>query len=150
MSPVSPQRISPAFPDRTSTVAIVTAFHPEPGLANRLQGVLGQVARILIIDNGSDPAEQTEITALMDRGDVDVVWNHTNLGLAAALDRGLAWASDRRAAWALLLDQDSRAGPGIIAEAARVLAAAGSRPVAAVGAGIVSKDVATLADARDW
>lgn len=138
------------LPDRTSAVAIVTTFHPEPGLIDRLKPILGQVERVLIVDNGSAAAEQAETRTLVDRGEVDALWNDANLGLATALDRGLEWASDRTASWALLLDQDSRPEPGIVAEAARVLGLASPGPVAVLGAGIVGQDAGGPPGGAGW
>lgn len=138
------------LPDMTSTVAIVTTFHPEPGLIDRLAPILGRVGRTLIVDNGSTPPEQAEIRTLVDRGEADATWNATNLGLAAALDQGLGLASEQGASWALLLDQDSRPEPHIVAEAARVLGLAGSRPVAALGAGMVGRDAGKPTASAGW
>ena len=139
-----------ALPDRSSAVAIVTTFHPEPGLIGRLTPILGQVGRVLIVDNGSAAAEQGEIRMLADRGEVDALWNDANLGLAAALDQGLGWASDQGASWALLLDQDSWPKPGIVAEAARVIGLTGPSPVAALGAGVVGQDTGGPSGSAGW
>ena len=121
---------SATLPDRTSTVAIVTTFHPEPGLIDRISPIVAQVRRVLVVDNGSSTPEQGEIRALQDRGEVEVLWNEQNLGLSAALNTGLAWAIERGASWALLLDQDSE-------------------NVAAIGAGFVGQDVGA-ADSPGW
>jgi rhamnosyltransferase len=86
----------------------------------------------------------------VDRGEVDALWNGANVGLAMALDQGLQWAADRGADWALLLDQDSRPEPGIVAEAARVIRLAGPGPVAALGAGIVGQDAGGPPGGAGW
>jgi rhamnosyltransferase len=138
------------LPDRTSTVAIVTTFHPEPGLVDRLAPILDQVERVLIVDNDSGPSEQDEIRAIVARGRVDALWNSTNLGLAVALDQGLRWAEARGATWVLLLDQDSRPGATIVAEAARVVGAAGKASVAVVGAGVVGRDSGGAPGTDGW
>jgi len=127
----------------------VTTFHPEPGLIGRISPLVAQVARVLVVDNGSSTPEQSEIRALQDRGDVEVKWNERNLGLSAALNAGLAWAIERGASWALLLDQDSEAGPDVVTEVARVLRLAGSDNVAVIGAGFLGRD-ASAADSPGW
>jgi rhamnosyltransferase len=147
---VRPQPNDPRPPERTSTVAIVTTFHPEPGLADRLAAVLPQVQRVLIVDNGSETAEQVDVQTMVNRGDVDVMWNDANLGLAVALNQGLRWAADRGAVWALLVDQDSQPNSGIVAEASRVIGVAGSAPVAAVGAGVFGRDRDGPPERGDW
>lgn len=70
--------------------------------------------------------------------------------MAAALDQGLEWASSRGVSWALLLDQDSSLGPGIVTEAARVLALAGPGPVAPLGAGMTGSDTGGSLGGADW
>jgi len=136
--------------DSNSAVAIVTTFHPTPGLGDRLAPVLREVKRLLIVDNGSATAEQREIRALVDRDEADAVWNDTNLGLATALDQGLEWAAGQNAVWALLVDQDTGVQPGIVAEAQRVLRLAGPAAVAALGAGVIGKDGSGATDGEGW
>lgn len=143
-------REAPRAPDSSSTVAIVTTFHPEAGLIYRLATILPQVGRVLIIDNGSEASEQAEVRAMVDLGEVDALWNDANLGLAMALDQGLQWAEERGADWALLLDQDSHPTLGIVAEASRVIAAAEGGLVAAVGAGMVAGGTDGRPDRDGW
>jgi rhamnosyltransferase len=112
--------------------------------------LIGQVSGVLIVDNGSSIEEQEETRALSDQAGFEVLWNGTNLGLAAALNAGLGWALDRGASWVLLLDQDSKPGPDVVAEAGRVLKSAGVPNVAAIGAGFVGSDRPTKSDDGDW
>ena len=133
-------RLAAVLPDRDSTVAVVTTFHPGVGLIDRLTPVLRDVAKLLIVDNGSSSDELEEARALVTTERAEAVWNRKNLGLAAALDRGLEWASARGASWVLLLDQDTATSGGIVADAARVIAAAPRCKIAAVGAGIVGRN----------
>lgn len=128
------------LPDRGSTVGIVTTYHPEPGLTDRLQAAIGSVKRVVVVDNGSTPAERREIEELERAGLVDVIWNDHNRGLAGALNQGLHAAARLDAHWALLLDQDSTARADIVAEAGRVLSPVPTQLVAAIGAGIVGRD----------
>lgn len=138
------------MPGPTTVVAVVTTFHPEPGLVDRLGLLPGQVSRILIVDNGSLESEQAEIRALADRADFSVIWNDTNVGLAAALNQGLGWASALGASWVLLLDQDSVPGSEVVAEAARVVGIVPTGLVAALGSGIVGRDHGGSAGDADW
>jgi len=150
VSPSEAQRSGVADLDRTTSVAVVTTFHPEIGLTDRLLPVLAQVSRVLVVDNASSIEEQREIKALSERGDIEVLWNRQNQGVAAALNAGLAWGAERGASWVLLLDQDSEAGPGVIVEAGRVLELAGTTKVAAIGAGFVGSDRRVQPDGRGW
>lgn len=137
-------------PDRESVVAVVTTFHPEPGLALRIAAIRDVVRRVIIVDNASAHHERRELEELVRQGGLDALWNRQNLGLAAALNLGMSAAERLGAAWGLLLDQDSQAQPDIVGEAARVLEQAGPRPVAAIGAGIIGKDSGAPAGRLTW
>lgn len=131
-------------------MAVVTTFHPEPGLRGRMELLSREVDRILMVDNGSREPGRTEVQSLAELPNVDEVWNGENRGLANALNQGLEWASARGAMWALLLDQDSQPEPGIVAAATRVLETAGPGMVAVVGSGIVGTDDRGFVPSGGW
>jgi rhamnosyltransferase len=113
----------------TSVCAVVVAFDPDP---DRLRGVLsrvrGQVARVVLVDNG--PAEiAREVAAELG---TTVLRQPTNIGLAAAVNRGVAWACEHDCTHVLLLDQDSWPEPGMVAALGEAISLQGR--VAVVGA----------------
>jgi rhamnosyltransferase len=72
----------------------------------------------LIVDNASGPQRWAEIEALADEfQNVHLIRSNTNLGLAAAINRGVHWLAALRPApeFVLLLDQDSEPQSGSIA-----------------------------------
>jgi rhamnosyltransferase len=88
--------------------AVVVTFHPDAELPIRLRGIAQQVARVVIVDNGSTDAEVAIFREIAVNPTVDLVLNGENLGLARALNIGIQRAAASGYLWALLLDQDSR------------------------------------------
>jgi rhamnosyltransferase len=109
-------------------------YHPDEGLPSRLESVIAQVGALVIVDNGSFPAELSMLASLAERPSVALIRNSDNLGIARALNSGVRRAAQGGFTWALLLDQDTRVDPDIVE---RLLASYGSCPdpekVAAVG-----------------
>lgn len=125
-------------PDRGHVGAAFVTYHPDPGLAVRVRALSGQVAHIVIVDNGSSELELAPIRDLVTEGTVALIPNGANLGVATALNQGLAWGEERGLDWIVTFDQDSAAEPRLVAEAARVYDAHHPR-IAVIGAGWVSR-----------
>jgi rhamnosyltransferase len=103
------------------TAAVLVTFHPDlEVLARVLEGTVGQVGRIYIVDNGSDPALSSEFAGLPFADRLEIVRLGRNYGVAYAQNRGLEAARARDYSFALILDQDSVPSPGMV----RALAAA--------------------------
>lgn len=103
-------------------VAGIVTFEPDiERLGQNLDGIAGQVDKVLICDNGSSNAEA--IRALAGRvGDVRVLSSSTNEGIGAALNRLAEHARTLGATSILTLDQDSVSPAGMVAELSRVAA----------------------------
>jgi rhamnosyltransferase len=128
----SPQ---PAF-----VAAVVVTFHPGPGLASSLESLATQVGAIVVVDNGSCPADLSSLAqpALRDR--VEVIANSENRGIGAALNQGLRRAKERGFVWALTLDQDSVPLPNLVAAASRAFDAHPEHErVAVIGVSLVAE-----------
>ena len=136
-------------PSPTNTVALVTTFHPEPGLGSRLGALDGQVAAVIVVDNGSRPAEIAEVDVLERDKGFEVVRNGRNEGLAKALNQGLARARERGASYALLLDQDSTPLPGLVHEVGRIIESCSHVRVALVGTAPVGRPRMNRVDRHD-
>jgi rhamnosyltransferase len=114
-----------------SVCAVVVGHEPA---RDRLRGVLtrvrGQVDHTVVVDNG--PGETAREVAA-DLG-VTVLRQPTNVGLAAAVNRGVAWAREHGCSHVLLLDQDSWPAPGMVAVLVEALSTVSREErVAAVG-----------------
>lgn len=110
-------------------------YHPEPGLYERVRLLVGQVAAILIVDNGSTDDELLSVRRLVTEGLVEAVFNGRNVGQAAALSQALNWGKERGFAWIATFDQDTVAGANLVDEAAHVFDGDRDRPLAVIGAG---------------
>lgn len=120
---------------RENIVAIVVSYEPAPQvLSANVDRIAAQVARVHVLDNSVSETGQAAVRALQD-GNVEVTTLAGNIGIAAALNRGVAWADAMGADFALLLDQDSTAGPDMVRALVAGLRDAEEQlpPVAAIG-----------------
>lgn len=94
--------------------AVVVSYHPPPGFSSRLQALLAQVERVVVVDNaGSDPAT-TLLPMSASTARLQLIRNHHNLGIAAALNQGILQLHQQGLRWALLLDHDSYPAPDLV------------------------------------
>lgn len=110
--------------------ALVVSYFPDDELPDRLDALMSQVDRLVIVDNGSDEATLRTLEGYAARNDVTVYANGANLGIAAALNRGLTILADEGFEWVLTMDQDSLLAPGAVVD----LAGQAADDVALIGA----------------
>jgi len=110
-----------AAPSHGVACTVVVTFHPPPRFFETLQAVRAIATRTIVVDNGSDTQTLSRLQHLAAAGAIDLIANHANLGLAAALNQGIGMAQGRGSAWVLLLDQDSEVAPGILESMAAAL-----------------------------
>jgi len=96
-----------ASPATEAVCAVIVTYHPDAGLADRIEKVIKQVGQIVIVDNGSQGAGLQQIRDVVDRLAVHLISNASNEGIARALNTGVRWAESRGYLWVLTLDQDS-------------------------------------------
>lgn len=92
----------------TDVCAVMVTYHPDVELPVRLRSIFQQVARVVIVDNGSTDTELAMLREVGADPAIVLVLNSANLGLARALNIGIHRAMALGYSWALLLDQDSR------------------------------------------
>jgi rhamnosyltransferase len=86
--------------------AVIVAFNPDTDFGQRVNVVLPQVARVIIVDNASlIPVRETLAGAPYDR--MDIIENLQNMGIATGLNQGVRRAAQLGFAWVLTLDQDT-------------------------------------------
>lgn len=107
-------------PPDARVIAVIPVFSAPPELAERVRGLLGQVERVVLVDDGTFSLGGTELDGL-DR--VDVVELDENRGIAHALNVGVGVAREAGADAVLTLDQDSAAPDGYVADAMAAIAA---------------------------
>lgn len=96
--------------------ATIVTWRPDPALlAQVVAAIAPQVDEVVLFDNGSDGAALDALRALAEAQGCTLLCSADNVGLAAGFNRGIAHARDRGHGFALLLDQDSVAGDGMVA-----------------------------------
>lgn len=93
---------------------MVVAYFPDAEFEARLQAILPQVAKLVVVDNTPD--------AIAPSADLKATWgdrlhyiaNRANRGVAAALNQGLEFALKQDLAWLLTLDQDTQCYPDMV------------------------------------
>lgn len=116
--------------------AVVTAYRPGPELAAHVREVVGQVADVVVVDDGSGRDYDERFAALESEG-ARVIRLPENAGIGAALNAGVeALTGDRSRpvpGAILFLDQDSTVGPGLVDTLAGALLAASGDSVPVAG-----------------
>lgn len=96
-------------------VAVISAFHAPDDLPARVKALNEQVVHTVVVDDGSDLDETSPVLQELDAIGCTVVRMPSNVGIAAALNKGLevaleAWSPD----FVLTLDQDSALDAGYV------------------------------------
>lgn len=121
---------------KLNVVAGIVTFNPDlTRLRENIESAMGQVDRMVIVDNGSSNMDAvSQLAAGFPR--LEIIANRGNDGIAMALNRIMGWASAVGAGWALLLDQDSVCADGMVG----ILRGSASEGVAVVAPGIVDRN----------
>lgn len=91
----------------------MVVYNPDSTLEQNIRALLNEVARLIVVDNCSEPSTRSRIAAVAATCNFEVIWNKENIGLAAGLNIGIRRAlSDEHYAWIATFDQDSKVSPG--------------------------------------
>ena len=101
-------------PSASNVCAVVVAYFPDADFEARLQTILPQVARLVVVDNTPEavPPSPHQRAAWGER--LHYIANHANKGVAAALNQGLEYAWQQGLPWLLTLDQDTQCYPDMV------------------------------------
>lgn len=95
---------------QSNCCVVMVSYNPVSETGVNVNALVGQVAEVVIVDNGSVGQESLELLAkLAGQETVTVKYNPTNVGIAAALNQGVRYALDRGYEWVATFDQDSLA-----------------------------------------
>lgn len=85
--------------------AVVVCWYPDQQFGQRLQRIRSQVIKLIVVDNATrgNAAENVKQAVHAD----ELLINETNIGVAAAFNKGIAAAESAGFTRALLLDQDT-------------------------------------------
>lgn len=123
-------------PTNDRVVAVVVTYRPDlTATSVLLRALAPQVARLVVVDNGSDPAQVVELRTEVDAVGGQLLDLPGNIGIAAAQNLGVERARSLDARYVLLSDQDSVPASDMVCRLVEGIerARAEHGPVAAVG-----------------
>ena len=98
-------------------LAGITLFNPDiPVLKKNIASLQGQVDQLILIDNGSSDGDMLRQELQQDFGDVYMIRNDKNAGIATALNQIFGYAKQEGYDWVLTVDQDSCCPTDLIAK----------------------------------
>lgn len=87
--------------------AVFVSYNPSASFVMNVQSIIDQGARVIIVDNGSDPVALAQVKIFSNHARAVLILNNTNLGIAAALNQGVKLAVAQGAEMLFTFDQDS-------------------------------------------
>lgn len=99
---------------KTSVCGVVVTYNPDSAIIENVRSVAAQVAEVIVVDNGSFENSRQVLTEVEAIGNVTVIYNRENLGIATALNSGVRYAREKNYSWLATFDQDSEASGGFI------------------------------------
>ena len=98
-----------------SVCAVIVSYNPGAALVENVAALSSQVARLVIVDNGSGEDSKSYIDEAQRVYGCEIIWNGCNLGIAAALNAGICYAESQKCDWVALFDQDSQVQGAFVA-----------------------------------
>lgn len=102
-----------------SILAVVVSFNDGAALIKTVNALVGQVGKVVIVDNASKPETRSCIAELEATLGIAPIYLHENIGIGGALNIGVAIARKEHFDWILTMDQDSIAAPQMVSEMLR-------------------------------
>lgn len=93
--------------NKTDVFAVVVTYNPQNDLYENIESLVNQVNEIVIIDNNSRFESLLLIKQISKKYNINVIYNHNNMGIAYALNQGLELAKTKNYKLFLTMDQDS-------------------------------------------
>ena len=89
--------------------AVMVTFNPTSSVVKCISAIVEQVAELVIVDNGSEPAVINEINMLINkRRNISLILLGDNFGIAHALNVGCRMLLEKSYRWCVTFDQDSQ------------------------------------------
>ena len=102
--------------------AVITTYNCYTSIERTILAIANQVAKVIIVDNGSEPETLDAIKGAIERNRLqtcELLPQGRNLGIGAAINIGVRAALAGGAAYILTLDDDTEVSPGTVAELVR-------------------------------
>lgn len=106
--------MTPHSPSEENTCAIIVTYRPDSAFPVRLAETRRQFPYVVIVDNGSDQAQISMLSGLVEDDKVRFISNPRNLGVASALNQGIKLVSDKNFEWIVTFDQDTKIFPDML------------------------------------
>ena len=106
-------------PSAETVVAVIVTLGPDRDVIRHVETLIGRVARVVVVDNGSEPGAAQVLDSVAALPSAEVIRNPANLGIARALNQGAEVAIAAGADWLLTLDQDAEPADEIVSVAGR-------------------------------
>lgn len=97
-----------------TVVAVVVTYHPDRMISEELTALVGQVSRVLVVDNGSGDKDFGFLDDNEERPPTELIRLGMNRGVGAAHNVGIRRARELVASHVILMDQDSLPRPDMV------------------------------------
>ena len=103
-------------PEINNICAIVVTYNPDEQLPERIEHIVRQVKKVVIVDNNSSSECRKMLKKISTDLDIHLIFNNDNLGVATALNYGFDYAinSNKSFEWCLTMDQDTIIYPEMV------------------------------------
>ena len=103
-------------PTKNNICAIVVTYFPDKELPDRIERILKQLNKVVIVDNNSSEDCLEMLKKIKKEKKVELIINNENLGVATALNIGFRFAINCGDSydWCLTMDQDSLVNPEMV------------------------------------
>jgi rhamnosyltransferase len=92
---------------------VVVTFNPDSAFPGRLAAIKGNVSHVVVVDNASTGMPRQLIEQLGCDGEITLIRNPKNMGLAVALNQGFEACLKMGFKWVITFDQDSTPKEGM-------------------------------------
>jgi rhamnosyltransferase len=86
---------------------VVVTYHPDIALLENLRRLLEQISEVIVVDNATTGAQAEWVELAGKLPGVHLIRNHSNLGIAAALNTGIRAVLQKNCDWVATFDQDT-------------------------------------------
>jgi rhamnosyltransferase len=133
------------LPERDNVAAVIVTFHPDARFHERLRRIESQVAKVIVVDNGSSEPALRQLANLQSDS-VEVIFNGMNLGIGAALNAGCCRAAELNHPWVITFDQDTQVSETLLSGLAAAYSAHPDRQaVRLIGANYIAEGTGDVA-----
>ncbi len=119
-----------SYETKNDICAIIVVYNGFDCLRKTVETIINQVGKVVLVDNNSDEDTLNLIKDLvLEYTLIHVIYNKSNLGIAAAFNQGVNYAKENGFEFVLTLDQDSISAPTMVEKMLNVYEKLGNDPM---------------------